>query len=323
MIRILAFLALAMLATSAATASVHRFDVVGDVRNARFANVSLHSASTPWSATANTDPAGRFKFSKVPEGVYTLMAFGRRGEAHQTVQVTAAAAAANKSKSKVRVHVLLAGDSVRTAMRRNLVSLRQLSIPEKAFKLYGDAEKHLQKDDTPGAVEKLKEAVGIAPGFLAAYSKLSIIAFHQKKFPDAEGYLREGLKQEPTSYDLLSKLVQVLTVLGRHREAVTVGESVLKIRPGDPMSNSQIGVNLLELGEVDGAVQHLTAAKKVDPNHFSAPQLVLARIWMDRRKPDWAIGEVEDYLKRHPGAPDAASLRAWMERIRQSRTISP
>src|SRR5207247_5787043 len=53
----------------------------------------------------------------------------------------------------------------------------------------------------------------------------------------------------------------------------------VKLRPEDPEGQARLGLNYLQLGEFDKALQHLREVKRIDPGHFSFPQLSLAQIY--------------------------------------------
>jgi Tetratricopeptide repeat len=58
-------------------------------------------------------------------------------------------------------------------------------------------------------------------------------------------------------------------------------------------------------------------AKQLDPAHFSHPQLMLSEIHLQRNEQAAAIEELEDFLRRHPDAPEAAGVKAAITRLRQ------
>ena len=62
-------------------------------------------------------------------------------------------------------------------------------------------------------------------------------------------------------------------------------------RPMDALANVQLGVNYVNLRKPDLAVKYLKEAKRLDPGHFSTPQLALYEIYL--RSGD---------RKVHPGA---------------------
>ena len=93
-----------------------------------------------------TDFGGKFKFKKVPSGSYSLQVeVRRRGDKHLTVEVSPSLA-----DRKGRIHQIITVEptqSVAVKQRPDVVSVRELSIPEKARSLYLKAEKKLSKGE--------------------------------------------------------------------------------------------------------------------------------------------------------------------------------
>jgi Tfp pilus assembly protein PilF len=86
--------------------------------------------------------------------------------------------------------------------------------------------------------------------------------------------------------------------------------------PHDALANSQLGMAYFYAGQLDSAEKYLTAAKQIDPAHFSHPQMLLAEIHLRRNEPEAAAGELRDLLKWHPDLPDAAKIKSEIARLR-------
>lgn len=80
-------------------------------------------------------------------------------------------------------------------------------------------------------------------------------------------------------------------------------------RPDDALANSQLGQNYFFLGDFEKALKYLQEAKRLDPSHFSQPQLVLAEIHLRRGETRDAIEELKDLLARHPDSRNAQQIR--------------
>ena len=72
-----------------------------------------------------------------------------------------------------------------------------------------------------------------------------------------------------------------------------------------------------ELGQFDSAVKYLERARRIDPTHFSHPQLFLAEIHLRRGQKREAAGVLEDFLKHHPDYPQAETMRRNIVELRQ------
>ncbi|MDZ4801084.1 MAG: tetratricopeptide repeat protein [Bryobacteraceae bacterium] len=321
-----ALVILGSLQAAESVAPKERFDIRGVVdvmgspemrRFGRSAALRLSSSTSPYAASGHSDPlTGQFRFKKVPVGLYTLDAFGRGGSARYAIRIDREAAGEQKTiRMVVRLQVRT-GDLKNHLRRRYEVSYRTLSIPDKAIREFEAAEKRIQKDEYPAAIERLERAVELAPQYTTAWNRLGIIAFHQKRLPDAERYFKGAADNNPEAWDSRLRLGQVILMQGRASEAVPWVEEAVRLRPADASAHSQLALTYVELRQYDKAVPHLNETRRLDPKHYSEPQLWLARIYVAQKKYPNAVREVEEYVSIHPRSPESESLKTWLKNVR-------
>jgi len=204
-----------------------------------------------------------------------------------------------------------------TRRRRATVSARELSMPARARHEYEEAQKRLSRPDVEGANAHLRRAVEIAPQFSAAWNQLGTIAYQSRKYAEAENHFRKALASDPQAFEPLVNLGGVLLNLGKPDEALQLNLYAVLRRTNDALANSQLGMSYFLTGKPDLAEKYLTIAKQLDPAHFSHPQLLLSEIHLQRNERAAAIEELEDFLRRHPDAPEAAGVKATIQRLRQ------
>ena len=290
-----------------------RFEVAGRVAPDSRAAVTLHGATSPFSATTVTGLDGRYGFRQIEAGTYTLSAYiPGKGETRRTIEVGPGVADA-------RGRVIADIDSLSakfSSARRGTVSARELSVPDKARREYENAQKRLGRRDIPGAIAHLNKAVEMAPQFTAAWNNLGTIAYQTKRFDDAERYFRAGLEQDPGSFEPLVNLGGVLVTLGKIEEALKYNLYAVLARPEDALANSQLGTSYFGAGNLDLARKYLEIAVRLDPAHFSHPQLLLAEIHLRQSRPADAASAMEDFLRHHPDWPAAEKMREAIQRLR-------
>jgi tetratricopeptide (TPR) repeat protein len=281
----------------------------GTIQPEAQASVTLFGATRPFTTSTLSDGEGRFSIKNLDAGTYTLSVFvPGSGEARQTVEIGAGTADA---RGRVRVALRLNdADFDRDQVRRShSVSTRQLAIPETARREYGAAQKDLEKRDTVSAVRHLERAVALAPGLAAAWNNLGTVAYQTRSFLRAEECFREALRQDPSMYEPLVNLGGVLINLRKLDEALELNIHAVLVRPGDALANAQLGMTYFEVGSLDSAIKYLERARKIDPAHFSHPQLYLAEIHLQRDEKGAAADVLEDYVKYHPDDPAAGKMR--------------
>ena len=294
------------------------YDLAGQILPEAVASVSLHGATAPFESATLSDERGRFRFRKLAPGTYTLAVFQpARGESRQTVEVGPGVA-----DSAGRVNVTLRLKSGRfesdDARRRSAtVSARELSVPARARREYQEAQRCLSRPDVAGAVAHLRRAVEIAPRFSAAWNHLGTIAYQGRSYKEAEDNFRRGLAADPQAFEPLVNLGGVLLNLGRVDEALQYNLHAALRRPSDALANSQLGMSYFLSGSLDLAAKYLTLARQLDPAHFSHPQLLLSEIHLRRNEQAAAIEELEDFLRRHPDAPEAPEVKSTIRRLKE------
>jgi Tfp pilus assembly protein PilF len=287
-------------------------DLIGHVSGLeRRAQVTLFAVEEPFNATTFTDSGGEFRFHGLPAGTYTISVLRRSiGATRRTVVVSPALA---DEKGAVRVTISYSPAEA-AGVGGGTVSKNLLSVPARAKAKAADAHHRLEKRDVEGAQRSLKEAVAIAPQFAQAWNALGMIAYQTHDLPAAEQYFRTAIAAEPDAFEPAVNLGGALLSEGRFKESQDWNRRALMARPTDPLANVQAGIAYFALGDYDRAEVALTETLRVDPSHFSNPQLFLADIYLLRGDRAAAAAQLKDYLARHPDAADADRQR---ERIRQ------
>jgi tetratricopeptide (TPR) repeat protein len=308
--------ALALLAAAPAPAAERLFELNGNLVPAGVAAVTLYGATTPFSATTHSDLGGKFRFRNLAAGSYTLAVFEpKRGETRLTIVIGPSVA---DKKGRVVVAVRL-DESKLNREAAHAVSARALAVPEAAKREYAQAERKLTARDIAGAIAHLERAVEIAPGYASAWNHLGTIAYQTRDYPAAERHFRRALEADPNAYEPLVNLGGVLLNLGQPEEAWQHNLSAVLRRPTDALANSQMGMTYMALDKPALAEKYLTEAVRLDPAHFSRPQLLLAEIFHRRGDFQAAARALEDLLARHPDAPEAPQIRAMIDKLRAPR----
>jgi tetratricopeptide (TPR) repeat protein len=279
------------------------------------ASVWLNGATSPFEDSTLAGQDGRFRFEPLLAGTYTLGVFvPGRGEMRQTIDVGPSLA---DSKGRIELRVALRDElfESRDGLRRGaLVSARDLAIPEQARREFEQARKNLaqrhvhEAPDVPAAVAHLERAVQLAPQFAGAWNYLGTIAYQSHDYARAESCFRKALAADPDAFEPLVNLGGVLVNLQKLDEALSYNRHAALSRPGDALANSQLGMNYFYLGKLDLSQKYLTIAARLDPGHFSHPQLLLAEIYYRRQERSAAADELAEFLRYHPDWPEAARI---------------
>ncbi len=307
------------LLVSSALAEGPLYELSGRIVPHTRAYVSIFGTTTPFAASTLADVTGHFRFRKLQPGSYTLAVFVRsRGEARRTIEV-GPASADRKRRVALDLHLKDSDFALATALRQHTVSATQLSVPEAALRDFQEAQKDLSKPDVDAAVKRLEDAVERAPQFSAAWNSLGTIAYQTRKYDRAEECFREALATDPESYEALVNLGGVLVTVHKLDEALEYNVNAVLARPNDALANSQLGMTYFLLGRFDLATKYLENSRRIDPAHFSYPQLFLAEIHLRHR--DWkaAADVLDDFLAHHPDWEGAERIRKRIAELRSQR----
>jgi tetratricopeptide (TPR) repeat protein len=278
--------------------------------------VTLDGFTTTFNGSVLAASNGEFEFKALLPGTYTLIVgVPNRGEIRRTVEVGPGTAG-----PKNCVQLTFATDEslfAREATRRQgTVSVQDLAIPEKARKAYEAAQRQLARRNQKKAIECLETAVRLAPGFSGAWNNLGTLFYKSAQYDKAEESFRAALTASPESFEPLVNLGGVLLTLNRPSEAYTFNLYSVLERPEDALANSQMGMTYFALGRLDLARKYLNGARRIDPGHFSRPQLLLAEICLRMGDRRGAVRELEEYLRYHPDVPNRPKIEESIRKLK-------
>src|SRR5262245_14697525 len=275
--------------------------------------ITFHSVGTVFSTRALANGKGEFKLKNLPAGMYTLVAVLPQVRIlRRTVDIGPSFA-----DDRGRIYLKIPFDRTPPNRMRYTVSASQLAIPESTLSEYRKAQDYLARGDSERGMASLKKIVETTPQFASAWTSMGNIASQSGQFEEAEIYYKESLNHNPSSYRTLLSLGGALISQKKTSESLQIFVRAVKLRPDDPEGQARLGLNYLMLEDLDKAKDHLEEAKKIEPGHFSCPQLFLAQIYARRGDVTSSIAELEEFLKIHPDLEMVPSVR---ETIKQLRT---
>ncbi len=137
------------------------------------------------------------------------------------------------------------------ALVRSYVLAKQLEKADAFLDLVlsrntSNAEAHVLKgllqtanNQVDAAAESFKAAIEASPKNPVGYRALSDLRIRQKRYDDALGVLRDGLREQPADSPLLLAYAEVLELNGDIGAAITTYEGLLKNEPGSLIVRQQ------------------------------------------------------------------------------------
>ncbi len=273
--------------------------------------VFLRAVTSPFTTNTLVGPSGKFNFKKLSAAPYRLtIAVPNWGQMEQSMNIGPSFA---DEKNRVNMEFRFQPDYQTEAT--DVVSLKQLSVSEKAKKEYREALKKLREKKNDEAISHLERAVEIAPHYAEAWNHLGTISFVSREYAKAEKYFREALKYDSNSFSPIVNLGAALYALGRIEESLIFNQTAVSLNPRDPLANSQLGLSCLALKKYPEAEDHLLKCKSLDPAHFSHPQLTLAELYRQLQDTEGMIRELKEFVFFHPDDEKVPALRRILEEL--------
>ncbi len=168
--------------------------------------------------------------------------------------------------------------------------------PDQLLQLTNEA---LEREDWEAAETCLRDLIRSHPDLLDGYLSLSDVLTLQGKDQDAREVLRAARELAPEALPLLKRLGANCRKRGDFSGALTAFTKVLEHTPRDTEALCQLGATYLDLGLLQEAQTHLTAALQINPTNLDARKL-LAQVAQYL-----ASGETSDPVSSQAPAPDA------------------
>ena len=280
----------------------------------------LRLSSPEWGdILATTDDTGRFVFSGVGSGVYTISIDGEKDFEPVTQQVDIVRRRSPVPETYTMTIRLRFSENTK-AKGSSVISATNAGVPKRALALYEKATKLVEANDYAGAIEKLKLAVAEYPKFVNAFNEIGVIYLRLNKLEMADEALQAALRIKPDAYEPLINRGIALFRLGRWKDAESVLRDALKAKPESAVVYYYLGRTLNNLDRIDEAEAAYLSCIKLSPDKFKEVHRLLAVIYLDRGNLKRVIEELETYLRLAPTAVDAEQLRTV---IAESKRLLP
>jgi Flp pilus assembly protein TadD len=183
---------------------------------------------------------------------------------------------------------------------------------------YEAAMKKIQEDKLEEAEKLLHEAVAANPELPEAHIALGALRIQQKKLGEAEKHLRRGLELDPKSAFGQMNLGIVMDRTDRFAEAIPPLREAIRLNRDLTSPHLYLGVALVETDQFEEAERELNEAASVTGLEEILRHLYLGQLYARTGRYEKSIPAFETYLQKAPKAPNAAEVRALIDRMKQA-----
>lgn len=271
----------------------------------------LLSSLTGGEVIATTDDSGKFVFSKLSIGTYTLTVEGEKEFEAVSRQVEI------MRRGDIQNVNIRLSDKVRKAEKAKLVNVENVKVPQNALDNYEAAVALSAKGDPKGAIVKLQLAIEQFPEFMLAHTELGAQYLRLNDLAKADEALQVALKLRPDAYEPLITRATLLFRMNRLDESENYCRQALKARENAAVAYFYLGRIYQASNKFQKAEAEFRNAIKYGGEPMREAHRMLANLYVTLEDFKQASTELETYLKLFPDAPDAEQLRAVARELKR------
>jgi tetratricopeptide (TPR) repeat protein len=191
-----------------------------------------------------------------------------------------------------------------------------LTVPAGAKKEHELAAKLIRKSQIHEAIEHLKLAVRIAPGYLTARNDLGVQYLKTGRLADAAEQFSIAIDKNPNYVDPRLNLGLVLIEQHRYLEATERFRQAITMDSSRPVAHLGLGMALTETDQLAEAESELFKARFLGGPQFAVAHYLVAQIELKQGARDQALRELEAYLEEAPKGEMAKAAGALAEKLK-------
>lgn len=277
--------------------------------------------------TLLSDANGTFTFRSLRPGTYAVIIDG--GEDFETVREVVTIESDSSmmrgsgSVSVPRPYTLQVYLQPRIAHgpqpKPGVLNAALAGVPKPAVELYNKALESARAGRDEKAVEQLRAAIELYPGFGLGLSNLGVLYMKMKQPDKALEPLRAALKLMPDDYPTLLTYGRALFDRGMLAESAEQFHKAAAKNSSSPSAHFYLGLIALKGHDLDAAEQEMREAVRLGRGEIALAHKYLGGIYWGRHQYQQAADELETYLRLAPEAEDAARLRATVKELRTKK----
>lgn len=267
---------------------------------------------------------GSFSFQSLRPGNYTVVIDG--GEFFETVRETVfieAAAVSSRRTSGVAaisrpfsVQVYLRPKAQTNQTRSGILNAALAGVPKPAVDLYNQAIESARKGESDRAIEQLKRAVALYPGFGLALNELGVQYLKHGQVDKAAEALHSAVGLSPEAFEPRLNYGIVLLNQRKFVDAEVHLREALRKNDAAFTAHLYLGITLINLKSYPEAETEFRRAITLGGAKASQAHYYLGGLYWRARDYPRAVNELEKYLELEPKAANSDKVRATIKDLR-------
>jgi tetratricopeptide (TPR) repeat protein len=193
---------------------------------------------------------------------------------------------------------------------RNVVSVRELSIPPKALRAFAQGNELLKRKDAEASLPHFQRAIAEFANYYEAYYEMGVADLRLLRIADAEQAFRKSVELSNGQYSLaLFGMGAVCNYQGKFGEAEEVTRKGLDLDATLWWGHYYLGLALFGLNRVEEAEKSVREALRQKKESTEALRL-FADIHSREKNYSALLIDLDEYLKLDPDSPTGVRVRA-------------
>jgi tetratricopeptide (TPR) repeat protein len=193
---------------------------------------------------------------------------------------------------------------------RNVVSVRELSIPPKALRAFAQGNELLERKDAAGSLPHFQRAIAEFATYYEAFYEMGVADLKLSRISDAEQAFRKSIELSKGEYPLpLLGLGAVCNYQGKFGDAEEVTRKGLDLDATLWWGHYYLGLALFGLNRLEEAEKSVREALRQKKESTEALRL-FADIHSRLKNYNALLIDLDEYLKLDPDSPTGVRVRA-------------
>jgi len=281
--------------------------VVQDTQNnpLKDVRVELTDANGTVVTSSYTNPSGRFEFSRLSPGTYTVVATSGLQQASERVD------ASNFSNS-VNLRIQGAGKPA-DGVEGNSISIAQYKVPAKAREAYRKAHEALEKGKMDDAHKHLTKALELCPNYADALTLRGVLELNQKDPQAAIADLDKAIKADGNYAMAYMVMGSALNMQSKFDEAIRSLQRGQSLAPNYWQGYFEMGKSYIGKADYPAALRQLERAESMAPADYPLISLLRAHALLAMKQFPEAMAALQVYLQKDPQGANSAQAHKMLE----------